>query len=92
MPCDRSHRTWAPAALLLALLFAALTLMFILNTFLALWLSALITTLVLGVVAGLGFWSANQQFKRIRLVPERFLRTLREDVNWIGNLKASSSR
>jgi len=75
-----------------AALFAALTLMFVLYTFLPLWLSALITAVAFAAGAFLLYSSARRELKEFSPVPRRFLRTIEEDFSWIGNLKASSSR
>ena len=76
----------------LAVAFAALTLMFILSGFLPLWLAALITTAVLAIGAYSCGSSAAAMTRQVSLVPKRFLRTIREDFQWAGTLGASKAR
>jgi hypothetical protein len=65
-----------------AALFACLTLMFVLDTFMPLWLAALITTAVVAALAALLGAMARQEFKRFSPVPRRFMKSMKEDIQW----------
>ena len=62
--------------------FGFLTLMLVLDTFMPAWLAALITTVaIVAIVAVLGL-GARQEARSFSPVPRRFLKSLREDVEW----------
>jgi hypothetical protein len=67
----------------IAALFAFLTLMFVLDTFLPLWLAALITTAVAGSIAVVLLSSASREMKDFSPVPHRFVSSVREDFEWV---------
>lgn len=72
------------------LVFAFLTMMFALDTAMALWTAALITTLVIaGIAAVLGL-IARQYLKRAKFKPERFMRSVQEDISWLKSQTRSS--
>ena len=73
-------------------IFAFLTLMFALDTFLPLWAAALITTLLILVLAGLALAMTLSQFKKLSLKPRRFLNSLQEDMEWARTQMRSSAR
>jgi hypothetical protein len=77
---------------IVALVFVFLTVMFAIDTAMELWLAALITTgLILLLVALLGML-ALQEYRRFSPVPRRFVRTMREDMEWIRSQIRSSAR
>jgi hypothetical protein len=77
---------------IVALVFVFLTVMFAIDTATELWLAALITTgLILLLVAVLGML-ALQEYRRFSPVPRRFVRTMREDMEWIRSQIRSSAR
>lgn len=64
------------------LAFACVTVMFALALVLPLWLSALITTGLLTLVAAVAGMLAYQKFKKISFTPERTMESVKEDVEW----------
>lgn len=90
----RSAIWGAVAALcaLLTLVFIALTSMFALWVVLPMWLSALIVTAGLFLIAGLAGLMAYARIKQISLVPKRTVDSLKEDVAWAkAQLKSSAA-
>lgn len=90
----RSAIWGAVAALcaLLTLVFIALTSMFALWVVLPMWLSALIVTAGLLIIAGLAGLMAYARIKQISLVPKRTVDSLKEDVAWAkAQLKSSAA-
>lgn len=75
---------------LIASFFLFLTLMFALDTFMPLWLAALITFGVVAVLAILLAASSLQQVKRFSPTPKRFMRSVREDMEWAKRQMKSS--
>jgi uncharacterized membrane protein YqjE len=77
---------------IVALVFLFLTVMFAIDTATELWLAALITTgIILLLVALLGYL-AMEQYRRFSPVPRRFVRTVREDMEWVRSQIRSSAR
>lgn len=68
-------------------LFASLTLMFLLDVFLPLVLAALLVTLLWGVAAALLASRGRQQLKSANLKPEQTIESVKEDVQWAKNQK-----
>jgi hypothetical protein len=84
----------ALAALLVPILltFAALTLMFALDEATALWLAALITTLVVLALVLLAAAFAYTMYRRISIVPRRTVDSIQEDVRWARRRISFSER
>jgi hypothetical protein len=72
-------------ASMLTLVFAALTLMFVLDLVLPMWAAALITMGALAAVTLLAVLLLRAHIKGIRLVPERAIESVNEDVRWARN-------
>ena len=66
----------------LTLTFVALTLMFVLDTFMPLWVAALITTLALAAVTGFAAYMVREKIRRITVVPKKTIESVEEDVRW----------
>jgi uncharacterized membrane protein YqjE len=80
----------AALAGLMTFAFLAITLMFVLDTFMDTWLAALTTTLVLGAIAGIAALLARQRMKQLSPMPKRTISTLREDAQWARDLLKSN--
>jgi hypothetical protein len=72
--------------------FLFLTIMFALDTALPLWAAALITAAIALALAAVFAMLAMEQFKRFSPVPKRFIRTVREDIQWAKTQMQSSAR
>lgn len=66
----------------LALVFASLTLMFLLDKVMDIALAALIVTLLWAVVAAVLAAKGRKELKQVNLKPERTIDTLKEDARW----------
>ena len=77
---------------LLTFAFTAVTLMFILDSFLDTWLAALLTTLTLATLTGVAAFVARARIKEFSPLPKRTVRTLREDAQWARDLLRSNMR
>jgi uncharacterized membrane protein YqjE len=69
----------------LVLVFLALALMFALDTVMPIGWAALITAVVLGIVAAVLFVVGRKQFQQVSPKPEQTVETLKEDVQWAKN-------
>jgi hypothetical protein len=76
----------------IAAIFAFLTTMYVLATFLPTWLAALLTTALAAGIAYYLFSTANREVKQFSPVPRRFVRSIREDVEWLKAQTKSSAR
>ncbi|MCU1691588.1 MAG: hypothetical protein JWM64_679 [Frankiales bacterium] len=66
----------------LASIFASLTLMFVLDTFMPIWAAALIVTALYGLIAFVLFSKGKKQMKTVDPTPRQTVETLKEDVAW----------
>jgi len=66
----------------LAAIFLFLTLMFVLDEFMPLWAAALMTTLLIAVIAAVLLTLTRTELKAFSPVPRRFLGSVREDFKW----------
>jgi uncharacterized membrane protein YqjE len=66
----------------LVLVFLALALMFALDSFMPTGWAALITAVVLGIIAAVLFVRGKKQFAQVNPKPEQTVETLKEDVQW----------
>jgi len=73
------------------LIFVFLTLMFALSTAMALWLAALITTIVIVVIAAVAMRVAMAKFKHVQPVPRRFVDSVGKDVSWLRSQMKSTA-
>ena len=69
----------------LVLVFLALTLMWALGNVMDLSWAALITAVVLGIIAGVLFVMGRNKLKQVNPKPEQTVETLKEDVQWAKN-------
>lgn len=69
----------------LVLVFLALTLMFALDAVMPMGWAALITAVVLGIIAGVLFVLGRNKLKQVNPTPEQTVETLKEDVQWAKN-------
>ena len=69
----------------LVLVFLALALMFALDAAMPIGWAALITAVLLGVVAAVLFVLGRKQFQQVNPKPEQTVETLKEDVQWAKN-------
>jgi uncharacterized membrane protein YqjE len=69
----------------LVLVFLALALMFALDRVMPIGWAAVITAVVLGVVAAVLFVLGRKQFQQVNPKPEQTVETLKEDVQWAKN-------
>lgn len=69
----------------LVLVFLGLALMFALDSFMPIGWAALITAVILGIVAGVLFVMGKKQFAQVNPKPEQTVETLKEDVQWAKN-------
>jgi VIT1/CCC1 family predicted Fe2+/Mn2+ transporter len=63
-------------------IFVFLTIMFGLNEVVDLWLAALITTLIALALAAIFAMLARSQLKQFSPMPKRFMRSIKEDMQW----------
>jgi len=87
--------TWggiALAAAIVMLAWVALTSTYALSEVFPMWLSALIVTVALGVVAALSALVVRTRAGKLSLVPRRTVNAVKEDVSWAKQqLKSNSS-
>ncbi len=86
--------TWggiALAAAVVTLVWVALTSTYALSGVFPMWLSALIVTVALGVVAGLSVLVAKSRAGKLSLVPRRTVNAVKEDVSWAKQQLKSNS-
>lgn len=69
----------------LVLVFLALALMFALDAAMPIGWAALITAVLLGIVAAVLFVLGRKQFQQVNPKPEQTVETLKEDVQWAKN-------
>jgi uncharacterized membrane protein YqjE len=69
----------------LVLVFASLALMFALDNAMGIGWAALLTAVLLGIVAAALFIVGRNRFKQINPKPEQTVETLKEDVQWAKN-------
>lgn len=69
----------------LVLVFLALALMFALDAVMPTGWAALITAVVLGVIAGILFVLGKKKLQQVNPKPEQTVETLKEDVQWAKN-------
>jgi uncharacterized membrane protein YqjE len=69
----------------LMLVFLALALMFALDNVMGIGWAALLTAVLLGIVAAALFVIGRSRFKRVNPTPEQTVETLKEDVQWAKN-------
>jgi uncharacterized membrane protein YqjE len=69
----------------LVLVFLGLALMFALDSFMPIGWAALITAVLLGIVAAVLFVLGKKQFAQVNPKPEQTVETLKEDVQWAKN-------
>ena len=69
----------------LVLVFLALALMFALDSFMPIGWAALITAVVLGIIAGVLFAMGKKRMQQVNPKPEQTVETLKEDVQWAKN-------
>ncbi len=73
-------------------LFVFLALMFVLDTFLPLWLSALLTALIIGGLISLLAIMAKQEYEQFSPAPRRMIKSIREDLEWARTQLRSSAK
>jgi MFS family permease len=73
---------------LLAGVAAVMTLGFALDTFMWRWLAFLIVTAVLGGIAAFLAVVSKQKLAQVNPVPEKTIETLKEDKQWLSELKS----
>ena len=76
---------------LLLIPFILLTVMEVLNIWLPRWTAALIVTGLMAAAGGAAFLLAMRQFKK-KVKPERTIRSLKEDAQWIKHRKNSNEK
>ena len=69
----------------LVLVFLSLALMFALDAAMPIGWAALLTAVILGIVAGVLFVLGRNKFKQVNPKPEQTVETLKEDVQWAKN-------
>ncbi|CAA9252934.1 MAG: protein of unknown function DUF1469 [uncultured Corynebacteriales bacterium] len=69
----------------LVLVFLALALMFALDAVMPMGWAALITAVVLGIIAGVLFAMGKKRMQQVNPKPEQTVETLKEDVQWAKN-------
>ena len=74
------------------LVFLSLTAMFALALVLPLWVAALATAALFAILAMSTGFIAYGQFRKVRLIPQRTLESVREDVKWVGSQLRSNGR
>jgi uncharacterized membrane protein YqjE len=86
---------WGGVAAILGLIFLSfvfVTLMYGLNEVMDLWVAALITTGVLGLIASIFGLLAYSHIKQLTVIPTRTINSLKEDAEWARNLLKSNKR
>lgn len=86
---------WGAVAAVFGLLVAAFSLiavMFALALVFPLWLSALITMGISGILAAGAGLFAYSRLRKIRLMPQRTMQSVKEDVTWLGSQLKSNGR
>ncbi|MEP6870376.1 MAG: phage holin family protein [Anaerolineaceae bacterium] len=86
--------TWggiAVAAAVVTLAWVALTSTYALSGFFPLWLSALVVTAGLALIAGLSALVAKARATKLSVVPRRTLNAVKEDVSWARHQLKSNS-
>ena len=81
----------ALAAAVVTLVWVALTSTYALSAALPLWLSALIVTGALTVVAGMSALLAKSRAKKLSLMPRRTAKSVKEDLSWAKQQLKSNS-
>lgn len=80
----------ALATALIASVFVFITVMAVLDTFLAHWAAALVTTVLVSAISGTAAWVAYGRVKSLTVVPRKTISSVREDVRWArGQLQSS---
>ena len=74
----------------LALIALTLTLIFLLDTFMKLWIAALIVTVLWAAVAGALALKGKNELKDVNPAPEQTIETVKEDVQWAKTQKPSA--
>jgi uncharacterized membrane protein YqjE len=69
----------------LVLIFLSLALMFALDNAMGIGWAALLTAVLLGIVAGILFVLGRSKLKQVNPKPEQTVETLKEDVQWAKN-------
>lgn len=69
----------------LVLVFLSLALMFTLDNVMGIGWAALLTAVILGVIAAVLFVIGRNKFKQVNPKPEQTVETLKEDVQWAKN-------
>lgn len=77
---------------LLTIVFLFLAIMFALETAMAFWAAALITAGIAALVMALAGLMAKMQISRFSPVPQRFIRTMQEDLQWARSQIKSNAR
>lgn len=72
--------------------FAGLTLVFALATFLPDWAAGLIVTLLFGGLAFMAAMAAKNSIGGVTIVPRRFFKSVGEDFRWARGLMTSSAK
>jgi len=75
---------------LLALIALTLTLIFLLDTFMKLWIAALIVTVLWAVVAAVLALKGKNELKEVNPAPQQTIETVKEDVQWAKTQKPSA--
>jgi len=71
-----------------ALILFAITLGFILDTFMWRWLAFLIVTILLAAVAGVLAMTGKKKLSQVNPTPEMTVQTLKEDAQWLSEQKS----
>ena len=79
------------AAAVVTFVWVALTSTYALSGFFPLWLSALVVTAGLAVMAGLSALVAKARAKKVSVIPRRTLNAVKEDVSWAKHQLKSNS-
>jgi uncharacterized membrane protein YqjE len=74
----------------LALIALTLTLIFLLDTFMKLWIAALIVTVLWAAVAGVLALRGKKELQEVNPAPEQTIETVKEDVQWAKTQKPSA--
>jgi uncharacterized membrane protein YqjE len=83
----------AGVAGLLTLIALTLTIIFLLDTFMKLWLAALIVTVIWGAIAGVLALKGRDEIKEATpAAPEQTIETVKEDVQWAKTQTPSARR
>lgn len=82
----------AAVAAMLLLTFAFVAVLFALDTQMQTWAAALVTTGIIALVAAVAGVVAYTRFRNVRVMPEKTISSVREDVRWArAQLKSSST-